>query len=402
MIMLLYHGQLDDYKIWTQQTHSVMHYWLKRQSKDNSGSYRGNFRLLLQCGYNKMIVGKNYNRYYIQMAETKNPNINHELLSRACELVQIPIIEFSNLLRKGRFFISHNVILPIIDPIGVDIELIPLQDISIDVGLSKWETEKDGVFLTLYDTDGYQIMKTPVGLLPTDYIPLNDEFDDFMYEGMSIIQLSNLRIFSMDFDFANLPRSEMINILNDIDVNRPKISDVTKTRLKGLISPDWEIKNEIDYFDDVDEKYSDESIMELLTSGDFTQNEMDELNMSFIISEKDPIYDDFLAVGFDWELINNLPTVKAMYQPQKILNRFLYCKYHFISRSCLDPIHLSKESIKTIYKQTGSKNLIYSLVYLYDKLFTNRSTPSPSYMGLEVYKEFLIKFNINQEEFNIL
>jgi hypothetical protein len=401
MIFLMYYGQLDDYRGWTHQTKSIMHYWIKRQKKDLSGSYRGNFKLQLQCGDNKMILGRVYHRYYIQMSETRNPMLNFELLERGCELLQMTTEDYTRTMQRGRFHLINKTIIPIIDPVGVDIELRAIPDLSIDVGEAQWENSPEGPFLNLYDTDGHQIMKTPLGLLPTDYIPFVGEIDDFSYEGMSILGLTNLKIFTMDFDFSHLSRNDMLDVLNDIDVQRPKISDITKERLKGLISKDWESKKPEDYFDDVEEKFVEEDIMEKMMDFSFTEGELSDLCKSLTVSE-DPIYDDFLNLGFNWDVINNLPTVKAMYQPQKILNRFLYCKYHLIARSCIDTVNLSKISISTIYKQTGCKSLVYALVYLYDKIYTHRDNPSPLFVGIEVDSNFLKKFNINQEEFNIM
>jgi hypothetical protein len=401
MIFLMYFGQLDDYRSWTNQTKSIMHYWIRRQKKDTNGSYRGNFRLQLQCGDNKMILGRTMSQFYIQMSETKNPMLNFELLERGCELLQMSTEDYMRTMPRGRFHVINKTIVPIIDPIGVEVELRPIPDLSIDVGEAQWENSIEGPFLNLYDTDGYQIMKTPLGLLPTDYVPFNGEIEDFSFEGMSILGLTNLKIFTMDFDFSQLSRMDMLSVLNDIDLARPKISDITKDRLKGLISKDWEIKQPEDYYEDVDEKFVEEDIFDKMMDFTFTEGEISTLCKSLTTYE-DPIYDDFLNLGFNWEAINNLPTVKAMYQPQKILNRFLYCKYHLIARSCIDVINLSRTAISTIYKQTGCKSLVYALVYLYDKIYTHRDNPSPKLIGLQVDERFLRKFNINQEEYEIM
>ena len=241
-------------------------------------------------------------------------------------------------------------------------------------------------------------MKTPLGLMVTDYIPFDGEIEEFFLNGISIYSLSKIRIFSSEFDFADVNPDVLVDILDDLEVKRPKISDITKERLSGLISSDWEVKGMVDYFDDTEDKYTDENIMGLLMHTELTADDIKEL---ITLPDRD-VYDDFMDPTVNWDLINNLPTVRAKFQPQKILDRVLFCKYHFIARSCMDPRSLSKSSIKAIYKQTGNLNIVYSLVYLYDRLYTMTSNPSPSMIDVSIRSKFSAKFGLNDEEFNLL
>ena len=302
-------------------------------------------------------------------------------------------------MNKGRFLVLSDSIQPIMDPNGVDIIIDDIADIHIDVGkVIIRDDEKEGRFLIIYDTDGYQIMKTPLGLMVTDYIPLSDEFEEFFIEGLSIYSLSNIRIFSSEFDFADVPSEISTDILNDLIVPRPKISDVTKERLSGLISQDWETKGLTDYFDDTDEKYTDENIIDTLTKTELTFDDI----KSIIDLPTSDVYDSYIDPSINWDLINNLPTVRAKFQPQKILDRVLNCKYHFIARSCVDPRILSKSVIKAVYKQTGNLHIVYSLVYLYDKIYTLTSASSPASVDVSIKSHFARKFKLNDEEFQLL
>jgi len=394
----MYEGLLDNYKEWTMETRSIMHYWIQRQYLDRDGQYRGNFKLLVQMGDNKLVLSKNFNNYTIKMSETKNPMINYDLLKSACELVQISIDDLKSKIQRGRFLILTDMIQPIMDPNGIDITIDDIADIHIDVGSIYIREEKDDMkMMVLDDTDGHQIMKTPLGLMVTDYIPFDNEFEEFFLNGISIFSLSNIRIFSSEFDFANVHPDILVDIIDDLEVKRPKISDITKDRLTGLISNDWDVKGMTDYFDDTDEKYTDENIMGLLMNTELTSDDIKEI---VSLPTRD-VYDDFMDPSMNWDLINNLPTVRAKFQPQKILDRVLNCKYHFIARSCMDPRSLSKSSIKAIYKQTGNINLVYSLVYLYDKLYTMSGNPSPAMIDISIRSKFANKFRLNDEEFNL-
>jgi hypothetical protein len=332
------------------------------------------------------------------MNELKNPIINFELLKSASELVQVSIEEIRNKMDRGRFLILTNMIQPIMDPNGVDIVLVDITDITIDVGNLEIKEENDTRFMRISDTDGYQIFKTPYGLLPTDYIPFDKEFPNFDINNISIYDLAKIRIFSAEFDFADLHPDVITDILDDLVVRRPKVSDITKERLSGLISPDWETKGMTDYFEDVDEKFEDEGIMSQLMETTLTLDDM----KSIIDISVDDVYDSFINPDINLELINNLPTVKALYQPQKILERVLHCKYHFIARSCIDPRTLSKSSIKAVYKQTGNMHIVYSLVYLYDKLYTTTFNPSPIIIDVSIRTNFARKFGLNDDEFSLL
>jgi len=398
MMMLMYEGFLDNYRDWTDQTKTIMHYWVQRQHRDDDGIYRGNFKIQTQLGDNKLVLSKINNKYFIKINELKNPMINFELLKYACDMVQTSVDEVKNKMEKGRFLILSDMIQRIIDPNGVDITIMPITDIKIDVGPIRVEEDKDQMFLILDDTDGYQIMKTPFGLLATDYIPLNGEFDELMIQGISIYDLSAIRIFSSEFDFADVNPDRIIDLLNDLDVKRPKISEVTKERLQGLISSEWETKTVTDHFDEADSKFIEEDIYSNLRE---TTLVYDDIKSIIDLPESD-IYDTYINPDMTWDLINNLPTVKAKYQPQKILDRVIYCKYHFIARSCIDPRMLSKSSIKAVYKQTGNMNIVYSLIYLYDKLYTNATNPSPSMIDVSIRSTFAKKFGLNSDEFSLL
>ena len=155
----MYEGFLDNYRSWTYETRTIMHYWIQRQYQDNNGQYRGNFKLLVQMGENKLILSKSFNTYIVRMNETRNPMINYELLRSACELVLISIDELKQKMNKGRFLVLSDSIQPIMDPNGVDIIIDDIADIHIDVGkVIIRDDEKEGRFLIIYDTDGYQIM----------------------------------------------------------------------------------------------------------------------------------------------------------------------------------------------------------------------------------------------------
>jgi len=399
MIMLMYQGILNNYSEWTHQTKTIMHYWIKRQKRDAHGNYdaKANFKIKVQCGSHKMILERYTKRYYITVSEFRDTYLNSELLKTACDLVQITQDEVKKNMLKGRFLILDDQIVGIKDPNGYDIKMDNIPDIRIDVGQTVIERSEESQMLVIYDVDGYQIMRTPVGLLPTDYIPLDGEIEDFDINGLSILKLSDVRIFTAHFDFDHLDYDTQLKLLDDLDVPRPRVSEVTKKRLQGLISGSWETKGMSEYFDESEDKFEEEKMMNLLR-----ETKVDESALDFLNEEvSDDPYDLFLFGDDQIGLINNLPTVKAKYQTQKIWDRVLFCKYHLITRCCIDPRSLSKTAMIMIYKQTSNINIIYSLVYVYDKLYTLNDAPSPQFVSYYMDEKFLNKFDLRGEEYNL-
>jgi hypothetical protein len=361
------------------------------------GNWVGGFEIKTQCGSNKLILRYKYGKYTVTLSELKNGVLNYELFKAACELVQKAPETIESKLQTGRFLFTGASIEPIIDPHGKDIIIEDIEDIYIDVGKVKVEDSKEGVFLCLYDIEGYQIMRTPAGLIATDYIPFHDEFKDFKIEGVSLYKLSLHRIFSMNFEFNQLTPKQMIDILDDLEVKKPKISQSTKDRLIRIIADDWEIKGEEDFFRERDDEFESEQIMD-----DLIETEPDITGLELGDTKTEDIYDELMDPNFSWDLITTLPTVKMKYQPQRILDRVIHAKYNLIALSSIDPASLSENLIRLVYRATHSKNLVYSLVYLYDKIYTNKEIRSPMTVSLSWRTDFQEKFNLdNGESLNI-
>jgi len=336
-------------------------------------------------------------RHYIRISELSDPSLVYELLSNACHLVQTNICDLK--LDIGSHVIINKQVIPISDPNGIKLYNESIPDIKITIN-SLDITESNGIkYFNLTDMDGYQIMKSLIGLLPTDYVPYNGEITEFWIDGISIYDLSEIRIFGVDFEFSGVDPESIVLLLNDLEVPRPKISEITKTRLKGLISNDWEVKGLNEYYEDDEGSTTEEKIK---SDDDFLTLRVTNEELNQIVKpENDDITDMLIDFDMDIGLVQNLPMVTAKFRPQRILDRVLYCKYNFIARACMDPIYLSKTSIKLVYKNTGNKFLVYSLIYLYDKLYHNLESPSPKIMKLNVRESFIKKFSLFEDEYEI-
>jgi hypothetical protein len=397
MIMLLYLGYIEDICSWTSKTKTIMHHWIQRQSF-SSNNYHGNFKLLLQCGVNKLRFEKDGKYMKLTLSTALNPTLNYELLQNASELTQIPIETIMDSLPQGGYIIIAERIHETNTLNGKKIYLDNINDIHYHTDQLKIIYEGDIKQIVLYDYNGYQIFKTPLGLLATDYIPLVSEFLDYNINGLSIIGLSELRIFSVNFSYQHISSQTMINLLDDLDVERPKITSITQERLRGVISSDWKVKDFNDVFNEADD-FIDEKIdyMDELLNTDLTQEEL-----SSILTPDDP-YDYFLNPTMDIGLITSLPIVSTKYQPQRILERVLACKYQLIARSCVDIRSISKAAIRSIYKITKNRNIVISLIYMYDLMYSTIETISPVDVSININSYFSEKFlDFEFDDLNIL
>jgi len=204
----------------------------------------------------------------------------------------------------------------------------------------------------------------------------------------------------MNFSFDYVDRKTLIDVLDDINVIRPRISTVTKSRLVGLIGDSWETKDLIDEFNFASSAgFSMEEEKREELSYDEYMNKIinDDLpDVSNITESSDP-FDSFFDPGGETGILNTLGEMRLKYQPAILWDRIENFKYNVIARCCMDIKMISKRSIAFVYKQTGSMNLVYSLVCMYDILFTNMDVKSPPYTQVVLYNDFLSKFDLLDE-----
>jgi hypothetical protein len=396
MIMLMYFGYLDNISLWTDKTKTIIHFWVKRQIRIDD-SYRGNFSLVCQCGENKIRFEKLGRAYRVTLSTSNNPSLNYELLKHAGELTMMSIEDILNNLPPGGFLVMADRIHSTNTLAGKKIFLDEIKDIEYNTGDVVITVDNDINFLSLINQDGFQIIKTPLGLLPTDYKDFGDELPDFDINGIKFSDLAKFGLFSVNFNYENMVCSDMLEMLNDLKVNRPKISEITKERLRGLISEEWETKSITEVLNESDE-FVEEPIdfMTELINTTLSDGIIDTLG-----SEYDP-YNDLFTDFDDIGIISSLPVLKIQHQPQRILERILNLKYQLISRCCLDVRLLSKNSIKGIYKITRNRNIVLSLVHVYDSMFSSVDISSPSGCKININPDFLNKFMDDDEDFEIL
>jgi hypothetical protein len=397
-IMLMYCGMVEDIKSWTRNTKMIVHHWIKRQRREGD-NYYGVAKLQLQCGNNSMIVSQFQDkRISVIMSTVENASINYDMLSEAAALLQLDINKLSSKCREGHFVITSNKIICVTTKSGVDIKIQPINDLFFYPDKIIFQNKEGMQLITLIDRDGYQVMSTPIGLLATDYVPLPGEYEEVLFNGMKLSQLSLLRIFSENFSFDYVPREKCLEVISDLKVDKPKVSKTTKERLNKLIGEDWPEK---DWSDEMLESkivpVEEEIINPHDTFLDLLNVDISEIDLTNALTSDVESFEDYFNPDIDINLINSLSTTMIKFQPAILWDRFINVKYSLIARSCVDLHHLSQGAIRWILKVTKSKEIAYSLIYMYDKMYSTTDIVSPRVINVNAHEDFLDKFNLQIE-----
>jgi len=332
LIMLLYHGLINNPRQWTGKTGIILHQWIVRQRRYKN-KWKGDFHLKLQQGENIMEIVHKRNplSYEVFINSTQNSMTIKKMFDRACELLQKTNENLFNKLKSGNFVISDHGINQIANSKGKRMIVQRLDNIIFYPG----EILIDENFITLLDENKEQIMKTPLGLMATDYsIQKEDIYNDFLMNGVSFLKLAKLKIFSYHFDFSYVEKSEILDTLDDLEVPKPKLSSVTKTRC-GLPN-DWEERDVETDFKILEEEIIEQKVAEsqMFDEDEFISELMDTEVPTIEQFEKN-IFDDFDIGDLSYNLISqlqvtkkNIPTTSDMgkgYSLQGICNNHISC-----------------------------------------------------------------------------
>jgi len=250
-----------------------------------------------------------------------------------------------------------------------------------DINYNTWGMtfEKKGVgsnqleYMVLLDELKHPIMSIRNGLFSTNYKPKKGEFGEMIFFGLNMEKISRILPFNSHFSYDNIDQDVMCSLLDDTEVERPKLNKITKTKLNQLIGSEWEITTSI--ISDEDEKYTNESsdddladIFGSLISEDVIANlEINDSMMDF--GSQDIYFDPSLTM----ELVESLQEIRIKYEPALIWERLENMKYNLIARSAINIELVSKNNIVRIWQETRSKGLFRSLVHIYDKIAPYRS-----------------------------
>jgi hypothetical protein len=392
LMMMMHQGLYDDMNDWSEITDIILHQWIKKQKHMlENDKWFGDFILKVQSGNYKLVI-KYYDiddRFEITINDVKNSFMIFRLLERVSQLINRQITDFTSKTQKGNFILSDQRILQVLKKIGFAMKLEEISEINqtfpkITLG------EK---FIVLKNEWEEEISKTPIGLLSSDYIPEEDEqLPRLMINKIDISKFYIYRIFSQSFDLSYLSNSFLLSTIDDLIVDKPKLTEITMKRLN--LKSDWEIREQSEYIVmDTDAKYSDDDI-ESKAQSLFTMvlSMKDEIK-DFDIFKSDSFHDMIFDPQVESDMRNLIAPKIEVFHPQIILQRIYSLKYFIIGRMICDLNIVNRITINSLRKlHPDDVYMTYSLLYLYDMTHTRLDMPTSTSIGIRFDDEFNKKF----------
>jgi hypothetical protein len=312
------------------------------------------------------------------------------MITRGFELMQISRDDVNTLnMTKGHYQMGSDRILYLNKPLGFEIYRLPLDDIIIKPG--DITLDKSNNMFSLEDLSGKQLMRTYIGLLPTTYVLDEKECPDLSINGIHIYTIIKNQLFSESISLTHFTKSQLLTMIDDLIVRKPSVSPITMQRLDLPENYDIIDKFPTDFTEIMENKKEDVSDDDLFMGFLMLDNDKKDFLKNLKI---DSNQDSWLDPNFDVQLVTNLTEERITYQTTKILKRILGLKYHIIAHMLTPISSLSYQTINLIDSQFENDYILYSLIYVYDELFTDKESPSPKDTILQINQEFLSKFNL--------
>jgi hypothetical protein len=386
LLMLMYFGRIENVTNWSEKTHTIFHQWVVR-SKGGDGFYSGDYIFKIQMGHTIMQIQfiEKKDLIFISINRVDRPQEIKDLLDKSLELCSMTEGDFFRKVEIGNYIKTSDIVMPLLSSHGFKMYVKQLTPITFSPGNFKI----DNGFITLYDRDGYVIMKTVEGLLHTDYKADPTEIHSNMtIHGLPLLNLINMGIFTSTFSLEHFSSKDLVDLLNhkgiptmtDLDVPKPNVSRITNSRLNinfpergqeydlAEVMLSTESAPMIEKIDDDDS----DDIYATLFDVKIDENIMDDF-----IGKNDEVHELWFDPDYDINLMKTMSRQIITYQPKQILERVLRIKYQIIT-SLVSTINiLNKNVIKAAKRLTGNNSIVYSLIYTYDRQFTNTDVKSP-------------------------
>ena len=404
LMMLIMLGRVTDVTSWSRKTKTCFHKW-ERRSEITEGKYSGDYLLKIQLADTVMNLDYSSKKdwYYITVNNVRDLHNIFEMLNDVSSILGIPIESVLKRTHPGVYLMTSDSVIMIHKRAGFHMNTFPLDKISLRPDNVVYS---DGC-LTLVDVDGSIIIRTIEGLLHSDYTPKEGEMKEEVYiHGIRLSKLAKFRPFNTHFSIDSFSPQTLCEIIQlgdepdekDLDVPIPHVSQITNDRL-GI---DFPIRG-------MDAEYAPSIIIEDpdIPEGATGASILGDVH-SWIIPDFDDlmetsinvVHDTWFNPNLDLNLIKTMTRQVITYQPKKILEKVLNIKYLILTKLTTSLNMLNKKTIAATYSITNNRNILYSLIYTYDKQFTNRDIPSPSGCEVsidttldEIYK--VMKVNLN-------
>lgn len=385
MILLCASNRITSYEDWSKSTDTILHYWDIPQTYIE-GRWMGDFMVTVFRGYETVRIRSQSRRIFIYINKHIEPERLHEMVMHACGILNMSEEDLWNNVDKGDWMVQEKRIFQVSNFTGFKIikSDIVKDDLSI---FSKIEVNEE--FTTLMDDSGNQLMRVKTGLLSTVH---HEDVPDFEIFHMKFSNISYMRAFSSNFNVLYKDSRDLIKYIDDLVVEKPEISEITKIRLK--LDEKWSIYN-------LDEE---EAKLEEVTMTDQTMEEYFESLITFepedISNEESKMIQDFgyiddFIISFNKEgLFTTFETVSEMIRTRQIFRNIKRLKYSIIASQLLFELRINSSTITMLNRIFKNEYITYVLVAIYDETYKTRDTISPESSMIKINDEFVKKFDL--------
>jgi hypothetical protein len=373
-IMMLYmYLTTENYTSWSRKADVILHKWLKAQKKDDDGKWSGDFVLLVQHGENRMIFRGDENRFTISCLSMRDLKQAAKMIKFALVLLQVDDKDLLKKTVRGDWLLESNTIIPTQMDAGFDIVPENIPECSFDI--KDLVVEEEMTYLK--NVRNEVLYKMPTGFLRmSSKIQVPDDINIKVF-GLKWNSIVKLGAFNDEFELLRISPESRLEALDDLVVEKPKLSDVTLRRL-GLYG-----------FDKEEDKYEEVTMDSESLFSHFTNVESSEIEIKQ--EDDDPIM-VMLADFKIPELYSGQDVTTRMIKTKSIWNKIKNLKHLLIGNFSCYVGSLNGRIINMIKKMTRNDYIYWSVLKLYDTVYTSDDISSPRGQNYVMDVDFMDKF----------
>jgi len=384
-------GFVNNSEEWSNKVGIILHYWHKKQ-KLIEGVYSGNFDITLFMGSNKLncFYSQYKDEYSFIKSGIDDPIVLKDFFDELSKIIEIPLVTILAKVKNGKWSIIDNKILQVQSGGFLIQEKDQLDYIAFD----QTRLEVDAEWTRLVDTGGYRVYNTETGLLSCFY-DIPDE-KDFRVFGLSFKKMMKLGAFNQNFNVLFVSKSDCLNLLDDLEVERPKISDITKRRL--IWTSNWDTAREEKLSNDIVIEDTTESFINDLINQDFSRDEYKDILPNISQQTK---FDDIIQFLLETDVIFSMKTTQRIQHYRRVFLIVKNLKYDLICSQITSNLKVSNpliKAMKRLIKDEYKLHLEWSLVSLYDRTYQSEGSRSPEDLVLNINRDFLKRYQIISDD----
>jgi hypothetical protein len=381
-------GFISNIEEWSRRVGLIMHVWYTKQQY-KKGDYSGDFELCLFIGGKRLYCYYSQERdhYHFRKLNIEDPSLLWEMFRELSELISKDINEITKKSDRGYWVVEKDKIMK---SMGGGFE-IKESIVNYNIDFSYCYLEVDDKWIKLMDQYGFKIFSIETGLLNSNY---HDESIKTEFFGLKFSTICKIGAMNSGFSVLYKSQTETLELLEDLIVEKPLISDQTKARLN---LKDWDTY----ITEDVgDINIHDGSFFEDLMNVDLSFMEAD-IRGELLSGDVDKQTAEFVLFMLNTDGIYSLKTEAKIQQTRKLYIKIKSLKYDLIASHFLLDMKINKRiisSIGNLLKNGVRKYILFSLISVYDRTYQIDGQTSPNNVVMNINQEIVLKFKIRTKE----